>query len=302
MKGFEDISKLAMNSQPADSVEEAARGRECVLEPKFDGIRLLVHVTEDGVRMYSRAGNSKTGALPHVDEELSALPAGTWLDGEAVSFNPDGTQAWGEASSVVRSAPTKFHPLRGKISFVVFDILAYDGMDARSLPLRQRRELLERHVLPAVTGQKVTLSPWLPVDEGTHDALLERGYEGSMVKLLDAPYESDKRSWNSRKLKAEDTVDAVITGFSPSKDPESWIAKAGLIGTVDFKHFHGGEWVEGRASGMNVPMRREMTARQDDLVGTVVEVGYMTRMPSGKIRHPQFKRLRDDKTAEECAA
>ena len=131
---------LAMNSHPADSVEAAVAGKDAILEPKYDGIRLLVHRTEAGVEMYARSGNSKSGKLPAIDAEiLRNLPAGTWLDAEAVAFNEDGTQDWGGAQSVLGSGTTRAQVLSGKIRLVVFDLLAHGGLDARTLPLRAER-------------------------------------------------------------------------------------------------------------------------------------------------------------------
>ena len=74
-------------------------------EPKMDGWRLLVHIAEDGVHLYTRTGNSKDGSLPIIEAELGEqMPAGTWLDGEAVAMTiKDGqvTHDWGTVQSVL---------------------------------------------------------------------------------------------------------------------------------------------------------------------------------------------------------
>lgn len=300
MRGFENPAALAMNSKTADSVEDATR-REAIIEPKYDGIRLLIHRDENSVKVYARSGNSKTGKLPAIEAEiLAAFPAGTWLDGEAVAFNADGTQDWGGAQSVLGSDATR-HMDRSRIRLVVFDLLAHGGLDARSLPLRNRRELLES-IFAVGNFQLAQLSPAQPATPEAHEEHLALGFEGSMVKHLDAPYASGRRSPSSLKLKATDTVDAVITGYKPA-EPGSWIARAGWIGAIEFTHYENGLAIEGRCSGMDVPERQMLTERADELIGTVIEVSYMTRMPgTGKLRHPQFKRLRTDKTAEECRA
>jgi len=142
MNGIENFNPatLAMNSKTAASVAEATI-RESALEPKYDGIRLLVHVTETGVKMYARSGNSKTGKLPAIDAELRMnFPAGTWLDAEAVAFNEDGTQDWGGAQSVLGSGTTRAALLSGKIRLVVFDLLAHGGLDARKIGRASCRE------------------------------------------------------------------------------------------------------------------------------------------------------------------
>jgi ATP-dependent DNA ligase len=289
---------LAMNSKTAASVAEAVGNRPAILEPKYDGIRLLVNVTESGVKMYARSGNSKTGKLPAIEAELAAnLPVGTWLDGEAVAFNTDGTQDWGGAQSVMGAGTAKAAATSSRIRLVVFDLLAHGGLDARSLPLRNRRELLES-IFATGNFDKVQLSTTLPATDESHEALLELGFEGSMVKHLDAPYMSGKRAACSLKLKATDTVDCVVTGFTPGKG-----AFNGLIGAIEFVHYtEDGTAIAGKCSGMTVAVRQAMTADQAAMVGQVIEVSYMTRMPSGTLRHPQYKRTRTDKTAAECQA
>ena len=60
-------------------------------------------------------------------------------------------------------------------------------------------------------------------------------------------------------------------------------------------------WNSDRASeGVLADSQGEQELLQKHLTGMVIEVSYMTRMPGGKLRHPQFKRIRTDKTAEEC--
>lgn len=300
MQGFENIAKLAMNSKTAASVEEAVGSREAIIEPKYDGIRLLINVNESGCHAYSRQGNSKTGKLPAIEAELAAaLPAGTWIDGEAVAFNADGTQDWGGAQSVLGSGVAKAAAASGSIRFVVFDLLAHGGMDARKLSLRNRRELLEM-IFAQHDFEGVMLSPQVPATVEAHDTNLELGFEGSMVKYLDSPYASGKRSTASLKLKATDTEDCVVTGFSAPKP--GWIAREGLIGAIEFEHYaEDGTPIQGKCSGMTTAERRFITANQAELLGKVIEVSYMTKMPgTGKLRHPQFQRIRDDKTAEEC--
>jgi hypothetical protein len=51
---------------------------------------------------------------------------------------------------------------------------------------------------------------------------------------------------------------------------------------------------------MNMKLRKAMTDDPEKFIGTAISVAHMGVMESGKFRHPQFKRLRDDKPATEC--
>ena len=58
----------------ATLAEPPLTGAGLVYEPKYDGIRALVHVppgrTGDGVRIWSRLGNEKTAQFPSIVRAL----------------------------------------------------------------------------------------------------------------------------------------------------------------------------------------------------------------------------------------
>src|SRR3954449_12413313 len=76
-------------------------GAGLVYEPKYDGIRALVHVQpgtgSDGVRIWSRAGNEKTSQFPSIVRALGPLRpklrGAVLLDGEIVALDRDGRPA-----------------------------------------------------------------------------------------------------------------------------------------------------------------------------------------------------------------
>lgn len=288
----------AHNLKPATTVAEAVGNAPAILEPKMDGWRLLAHVTDDGVRMYSRNGLSYSGRLPLIEREIrDRFPAGTWLDGEAVAIEiGDGVEInhnWGLVQSVMTTSGG--HPLRDKVTYVVFDMLAHGGIDARPLSFRNRRALLEQ-VFGAGGFDRVALSVQMPATEANHETLIALGYEGSVVKHLDAPYASGRRGRGQFKIKPQATVDAVVIGFKPGEN-----GFAGLIGAIIFGQHDpdSGEMVErGRCSGMDYATRVWMTEHADRLIAdrTVIEVAHHGPMAEG-LRHPQYKRMRTDRAA-----
>lgn len=302
-KAPESARNLAQNAEApkgglgVEAIEAIAAVRESVAEPKLDGWRLLVHVAEDGVHLRTRSAKSATGKLPHVEEELASyLPPGTWIDGEAVAFTVEGgvRHDWGSVQSVLGSDAGKAR-LRGrKVTFVAFDLLAYDGIDARGLPLRERRALLEQAVRES---DNVRLSEQR---EPTSDELaraLDEGYEGLIVKALDAHYASGRRSgagWT--KFKPTKSLDGVVMGFTDGK-----ASFEGLAGAIRVGQVVDGELVEVlTCSGMDMATRRDMTDNPERWIGRVVEVAFQERMPTGGYRSPQFKRLREDKDPAEA--
>lgn len=295
-------AKAAMNAAAADTVASACAGRDSVLEPKLDGYRLLCYIGEDGPHLYTRNGNDKAAHLPHVVEALLAnpdkFPVGTWLDGEATTLAvEDGTvHDWGSLQSILGGNP-KHRSVAEHASYTVFDLLAHRGIDARSLPFKARRGLLEN--LLADDCGPITLIPQLPATEEAHAQLLATGFEGSMVKWLDAPYRSGARGHGQFKLKGMATIDAIITGAKPGKN-----GFTGMVGSLIFSQYDDeGRLVErGHCSGMTFAMRRWLTDNLDSLVAKrqVIEIRHMGRLPGTEgLRHPQFKRIRDDKAPED---
>lgn len=273
------------------------------MEPKFDGFRLIAHVTDEGVRFYTRAMKEQVGKLPHIAELLAkAYPAGTVIDGEIIALeayeDEDGFERvrnnFEHVQSVMLSKGTE-HLLKNKakpLTYAQFDCTFFNGADIRSEPLTVRRNTLKP------CGAWVTVTATWPAEQTIYEALCEMGFEGAVVKSEVAPYVNGSRGKGWWKMKKQDTVDVIITGYQPGRGKF-----AGLVGAVKFGQPcpKTGEIIErGQASGMDDAERREMTQNADALIGTVISVAHMGIMASGiKFRHPQFKMMRPDKPANE---
>jgi bifunctional non-homologous end joining protein LigD len=270
---------------------------EFVLEPKYDGQRVLVHVADDGVHVFSHTGTVHDGKLPKIEAEFARLPAGTWIDGEAVAFSVDGdfvVHDWGSVQSCLGANQTKAVLLESTITFVAFDLIAHANIDARSLPFRKRRELLEG-IFALREWERVILTPQTPPSDEALAQLLAQGFEGAVVKSLGSRYQSGGRGAGQYKLKPQETEDFVVIGYKPGD--HGW---KGLVGSIIFGGYRDGKIVEvGRCSGMDMKTRLQVTKDPDKYLGTVIEVAHMGHMKDG-YRHPQWKRWRTDKDPAEC--
>jgi bifunctional non-homologous end joining protein LigD len=297
--------KLPHNLEKKASVAEAVGTHASVLEPKYDGWRMLWIVGDDGVaRPYSRSGISYAGSMPAIEGELSQLPPGTALDTEVVAFKkgPNGElrHERGVVASTLGSGTAKSALASGKLTLVVFDLIAHGGVDARSLTHAKRRHYLELLFEKVGFSPRVQLIPTLPATGESHDALIALGYEGSVVKWDDAPYKSGARGAGQFKLKPQATVDAVVMGYKPGTPGSSF---DGLVGAIEFgQHDENGVLRKrGRCSGMDWDTRLEISANQDKYLGTVIEVAHMgaqkptAKNPLGALLSPQFKHFRPDR-------
>lgn len=292
------LAMLAQKPKPGQTMATFDDDRY-VGEPKLDGWRLLIHVTEDGVEIWTRNGKRHDGSLPTIEAELREnLPPGTWIDTEAVALHVvDGkvTTSSSKVGKILGSNPAKAQAMEDQITLMAFDLLAHGGIDATKVPFGQRRELLEQ-IFAGAEWKRTTLVPQLRPTEASYDALLAHGFEGMMVKDRKARYAPDAR--RQIKVKPELELDAILTGFTDGKD-----GFKGLIGAVTFGALDAdGNLVElGKCSGMDMKVREDMTKNPGKYVGQPAEIKYLERHPTGGFRNPNFKRLRGGElTVADC--
>lgn len=328
---LDDIIRDALGSQQCDVVEKCSDlpggPGMYVMEPKYDGYRLLVHVVEDAntlggakCNVYTRSLKRHDGKLEHVEREiLTMFGKGTVLDGEAVALvqNVEGTfdMRFPHVQSVLNSGTPErakeVQEFNGKLKYIVFDVLWLEGKDMRSLPLSQRAMELEAHVAKKMPFcQYVALTQRDPASDELHESYVRVGFEGTVSKHVESTYHSNGRGKGWYKRKRQPTVDVVITGFHPGEGKYT-----SQIGSVKFGQpqgpypvpvqelvpINGSVYVErGQCSGMDDATRMWLTQEGDALVGKVMEIKHMGVMAGGvKFRHPQFSRMRPDKPVRE---
>jgi bifunctional non-homologous end joining protein LigD len=158
-----------------------------VHEIKHDGYRLQVRRVGDTVRLFTRRGYEWTGRYPAIARAAAMLRARSFtIDGEAAVCGPDGIAIFNALHR------------RGTVTeamLYAFDLLEFDGVDYRPLPLGERKERLAHLVDRRLTG--------IVMNDHT-DALGElvfkqacaMGLEGIVSKRLTAPYRSGpSRDW-----------------------------------------------------------------------------------------------------------
>lgn len=269
-------------------------------EEKFDGTRYLAAFTKHGVRIVSRRGIDKTDRMPKLVAELErawapdAIPTGTILDGEVVA----GT--FSETISLVNSLGSRGMDTSTRYRFMVFDVLREGKFWYTDLRFLDRRLLLKR-LLEHVPGgaKRITqLTPQFNSDsiENYLQAIWQAGGEGIILKNLEGRYEQGKRSRTWIKVKAVQTAEGVITGFTAGEGKYS-----DTIGAIVIGQFRNGSFVPKitKISGMTDELRYEIGSSGSDYLGKIVEFAYQNKTDES-YRHPRFKRFRDDKTAEEC--
>jgi bifunctional non-homologous end joining protein LigD len=275
-----------------------------IFERKLDGIRCVAIKSERNVRLLSRNDLSLNARFPEVAGALEADDAErVVLDGEVVAF--DGAQ-----TSFARLQQRAERPVA--VFYYVFDLLQLGGQDVTALPLRSRKALLRRTL--AFHGP-VRLTPHRNRDgEQLFREACRKGWEGLIAKRTDAPYVHGRsRDWLKFKCSAEQEF--VIGGYTAPRGSRTDLG-ALLLGYYDGERLrYAGKVGTGftRATLRELaerlePLRRDDTpfadeVRERDVTWVepelVAQIGFSEWTRDGRLRHPRFLGLRDDKPARE---
>ena len=230
-------------------------GDGVLFEPKWDGLRALVFRTPDGVLLQGRDGQSLNRYFPELVKVLAEqLPKGCIVDGEIVVNGTQGLDAESLQKRIQMSESLiGFLARKAPSSFVAFDLLAAGGRNTMALPLKDRRERLERllavakaplHLTPQ-TADRAVAADWLARFQGA-------GLDGVMAKAADAPYQPGKRT--QFKVKHAHTADCVVAGFHWHTDRQEAVGSL-LLGLYDEA---GVLQPVGTAAGFSPEMRKSL--------------------------------------------
>ncbi len=264
----------------ATLTQERFGGGDWLFERKFDGIRLAAYKNGDEVGLFSR--NRLPQHLPEVAAAVARLPVNeVILDGEVT---------WD-----------------GRSGYHVFDILWLNGQAVTSLPIEERRALLE--TLP-FTPPLARVA--LVEDEHPWERAASEGWEGVIAKRRGSPYEH-RRSKHWLKMKCEASQELVVGGFT---DPQG--ARVGL-GALLLGYYEGDDFVfAGKlGTGFDTKLLLDLRKRLDDIEqprspftkatglprirahwvrpDIVVQVAFIEWTVHGKLRHPRLLGVRFDK-------
>ena len=277
-----------------------------IFERKLDGIRCIAVRDGGPVRLFSRNDLSLDARYPELATALAAEPRERFaLDGEVVAFE-------GSRTSFARLAQRGQRNIA--VFLYVFDLLWLDGSDLRALPLLTRKRIL-RSELTFADG--VRLTPYRrEAGETMFEEACRKGWEGLIAKRADSPY-ADRRSRDWLKFKCEQGQELVIGGYTAPQGSRTEFG-ALLLGYFDAGRLRYAGKV---GTGFDHATLRDLGARlralrrddppfadaaaikergvtwvEPELVG---QIGFTEWTGAGRLRHPRFLGLRDDKAATE---
>ena len=183
--------------------DKLPEGDGWLYEVKLDGYRALAIKTGGQVRLRSRNDKDFTKRYLGVVAALAKLPDETVSDGEVVAPDAAGKPRF----SLLQNSGTNVH-------FYVFDLLMRAGRNVTGEPLIKRRELLEHHVLQALT-EPVRCSPVLNASlPDLIQSIRAQGLEGLVAKRANSKYEPGERSGAWMKMRVNRCQEFIIGGYT----------------------------------------------------------------------------------------
>ena len=218
---------------PDPAAAVAKSGLPAVVDSKLDGIRVQVHRNGDAVTVYTRSLDEITDRVPDVVAAVAALPVATIvLDGEVLALGADGRPLTFQvvASRTMSRLDKAAAPAaeRTPLSLFCFDLLHVDGRDLLDEPLAERIVVMAA-VLPAELMVPRRVAHGVEEVGEAFAAAVADGFEGVVVKRLDAPYAAGRRDSGWVKLKPRHTFDlAVIAAEWGYGRREGWLSNLHL--------------------------------------------------------------------------
>ncbi len=309
----ESTLKSLIESYPevelATLVDAPPAGDEWLHEIKFDGYRLLGFLANGHVRLITRNGNDWTQKFPSIAASIAKLKAKTAvLDMEAVVLDHAGKSSFQAIQQALGEGGERL-----SIHAYVFDLLHLDGKDLRANALVARKRTLEELLKKSKQDKFLHYSDHVI---GKGDAMLAKscalGLEGVVSKLADAPYTAGRqRSW--LKSKCIKRQEFVIVGYTAAK------AGPRAIGALHLGYNQGGtlKYAGKVGTGFGMADAKSLYERLAPLKtdkppvqglprsilrlaqwvkpSLLCEVAFTEWTDDGRIRHPSFQGLREDK-------
>ena len=280
---------------------------EVMVEPKLDGVRTIAIIHKNGtVNLYSRNGKEFEN-FPHIAQELSQISRHISGVDRKDDLVIDGEITGKSFQELMRGATKKDHKATDSV-FNVFDMMDLEDFKRGFCNRKQIDRLLALEAqinreqfksVVMVKGKQLDLDNpvgHIKMSEYANECV-NNGFEGIMIKKLDAPYEC-RRSTFWMKWKPVITVDLEVIDIE-----EGTGRNAGRLGALVCEGVDDNRTIRVNVgSGLSDSDRDDFWSRKDSLVGYIVEVkaDAVTQNQDGtySLRFPRFERFRGFEAGE----
>lgn len=270
------LAKAPSASSP--SLEQALASPEWVCHRKWDGARVILHLTESETMLYSRTGQDLRPQFPELADLHLRIPHTCILDGELVVLDDQGRDSLEKLQLRIQD---KHARRRGEIPVTValFDLLGGGRMKSLpdSTPLETRLQLLGELLEGTEFETPVSV------------AEVDPSWEGVVAKRAGSVYRLGKRSSDWIKFKVTQRATVRATGITKGNGSRS--SSFGAVTFEDAEGVHRGQVGTG-FSDSDIEQVLSWAA-----AGTwpLIEVEYASISKTGLLIHTRYKGVRSDK-------
>ena len=312
----EPAKKSARRYAPMLAVleREVPPGQEWVYEVKWDGYRAIAYVEGGDVELVSRNQNSLTQRFENVAKAVgkATRTPNCVLDGEVCALDEQGRATF---SAMQQGKPGTRH------IYVAFDLLEVEGEPIIDSPLEERRQRLEQ--LLDKRNRTVQFSESFDDGDALYKAAQEQGFEGILAKRRRSTYQPGRRSHDWVKVKAHNTEEFVIGGYTRGEGRRANSFGALLLGVYD-EGVDKLRYVGSVGTGFTEkeierllkllrpletdeppfdPVPKPPRVKKGDIVWVkpklVAQVEFVEWTHDGRLRAPSYQGLREDKSPVE---
>ena len=212
--------------QLAKLVNAIPDGEEWLYELKYDGYRIMAFVEGSSVQLMSRNRNDYSDRFYEIVSSIIDFSSGRAmvLDGEMVITDKSGKTDFHALQNYMRNPKDK------NLTYIIFDLLALDGVDFRKHPLIHRKEILKDLMKDAPPN--LYYSRYVRGNgKECFAAACDANMEGIVGKKADSTY-SGARNGDWIKIKCDKRQEFVIGGYSLSDKKTSGVSSL-LLGIYD---------------------------------------------------------------------
>lgn len=278
-----------------------------IYELKWDGYRALANIQKGKVDLYSRNGISFKAKFKEIYDQLKNIPHDAILDGEVVALDENGKPVFQKLQNYQKEPS-------GELRYYVFDLLFLNGHNIMHLPLTERKSLLPGVIedIPQVFYCDHVES----MGKAFFEQAVDMGMEGVIAKKADSKYSPGTRSDKWLKIKAFESQEALICGYTDSDT-------GGPFGSLILGMHRNEElvYIGNCGTGFSDQDKKDLFRKFQPLATEkkpfkkkvnlkgraptwlnpelICEVQFSEWTRSGHMRHPSFKGLRIDKIPQE---